>query len=301
MADTPRDFDLAFLKWAASGFIKSAQLDSADAGEMARVLGRSLAVMHWLGGNPQGIPASQIQRDLKIPRASLYRVLSALMSQGLIAQDTKTGHFTLGTAAMSLGFLARSGSPVSRLARPILRQTALETHQLAEISAPLDPQRLITLDVWQGVETPLSVRVGPGTVAPVRHQFPPGLICLAFGSAQALDAYGEFLKREKGKAQPEFISADDDFKTDLERCRELEYAWRKHGGRPGVGRVAAPVFETRAGHSRVVAVLGIACCSTVLTPIRAAQWGPLLRRNAVLIEEALRNDPAGISKQNPPV
>jgi DNA-binding IclR family transcriptional regulator len=249
--------------------------------EVTRSLKRAFAVLRSIGLSYEGVRVHELQKRLGVPRASLYRVLNALLEMEYVSQDAETGLYRLGPGIMDLGWRARASSLMSAIAQPILRDVARATGQLCELVVPLGSSRLMAIDVWHGRDTPMRVRIRAGSATEFRHEYIPGLVLLACGSERALRQYLELAATAAGRRTLRIERApDDSFFEEIDRVRRHDYAWARQSGREGVGRVGAPVFDNKPDPPRAIAVLGIACASTVLTPLRATEWGLLLSGQA---------------------
>jgi DNA-binding IclR family transcriptional regulator len=279
-----RTFDMAYMAWMASGPGRRI-VEKKAANDAARAMSRAFDLLRAIGSNAKGVSTTTLQSQLQIPRASLYRILSSLMNELLVVRQPQSGMLHLGHAALTLGFQARVSTILTHVAAPILRHIARETRQLAEILVPGDHGNLVVLDVWQGIDTPVIVRSRSGSIARIGHGFAPGLVCLAYAPASRVLEYvrrTELARKDPGPATCE------DLPQKLERCRQQGFVWLKQSGRPGVGRISAPIFESNDCQSRVKAIIGIACASSELHPERATEWGRLLQECAAKISASLQ-------------
>lgn len=251
-------------------------------------LSRAVAVLRHIGHSRDGVRVQKLHEVLKIPRASTYRVVNALVGEELVLQDVETGLYRLGPGALNLGFFARESSPLAEMSQPVLRDVARSSGQLCELVGALGGWRLIALDVWPGAETPLVVRIRPGSVCALSHTYMPGLVYLAFGGERRLRQYLQVAATAEGRRTLGIAQAPgNELLDDINRWRRLQYAWRRQSGNVGVGRISAPIYDLGADPQRVIAVLGIACASRILTSARAAEFGMLLRAHAEKLERSL--------------
>lgn len=234
---------------------------------------------------PQGVRVSELQRVMRIPRASLYRVLNALVKEEFIQQDTVSGLYRAGPGAMNLGFLARQASPLVLTAQPVLRDLARATGQLSELMITVGGWRSVVLDVWLGRDTPVFVQVRPGHIMNVTHRYIPCEIFLAFEGEHRLREYVRLSKTAEGRERLGLQEpASDEVIERMQRWQRLGYAWDRQSGNAGVGRMAAPVFDRSARTPRLMAAIGIACSGRLLTTLRAAQWGQMVCEHARKLE-----------------
>ena len=254
----------------------------------ARSITRVLAMLRHIAYATEGMRASDLQKELKIPRASMYRVLNALVNEDFIQQDAVSGLYRIGPAAMNLGFWARLASPLVRTAQPVLRDVSVATGHLAELIIAVGAWRSVTLDVWIGRDTPLTVRIRPGNFVNLTHRYVPCALFLAYGGEHRLQEYQRLADTPEGRERlglKEPVTADDIER--LRRWKKLGYAWDPQSGGPGVGRIAAPVFDLKSRTPKVAATIGVACPGKVLTAPRALEWGKILCEHARRLEEEI--------------
>lgn len=67
-------------------------------------VGRALAVLTALSDRREGVTFQQLHRELGIPLGSMHRVLGALEAEQFVARSTATKRYSLGPAALSLGY-----------------------------------------------------------------------------------------------------------------------------------------------------------------------------------------------------
>jgi DNA-binding IclR family transcriptional regulator len=251
----------------------------------ARSITRVIAMLNHVAYHPRGMRASDLQRAMKIPRASLYRVLNALVKERFIEQDTASGLYHAGPAAMNIGFMARQASPLIQTAQPVLRDLARATGQLSELMIAIDNWRSVALDVWLGRDTPLFVQIRPGHFVNITHRYVPCEIFLAFGGEHRLREYVRLSQTVEGRERLGLTEpAGNDVIERMQRWQRLGYIWDRQSGNPGVGRMAAPVFDRSSRTPKLLAALGIACSGRLLTTMRAAQWGQMVCEHARKLE-----------------
>ena len=238
--------------------------------------------------SPEGLRVADLQKALKIPRASLYRVLNALVAEEFMQQEAATGLYRIGPAALNLGFWARQASPLVRVAQPILHDLSQATGQLAELMIPIGAWRMVALDIWIGRDTPLFVRIRPGNITPINHLYVPCALYLAHSPEHRLAEYQRLshIAEWQEKLRLKAPVSDDDIER-LQRWKKLGFAWDPQSGGPGVGRLAAPVFDRKSRTPALAATLGLACSGKLLTNLRAAQWGKIACEHARRLEEEI--------------
>jgi DNA-binding IclR family transcriptional regulator len=83
---------------------------------------RTLRVLRFLAGQPQPVAAEYIAQAVGLPRASAYRLLTAMVDEGFVVHLREEGTFGLGVAAFEAGSGYLRQAPLQRLARlPLAR------------------------------------------------------------------------------------------------------------------------------------------------------------------------------------
>lgn len=245
-------------------------------------LARSLQILARLeAAGIGGMGAHALQASLKIPRASLFRLLHTLAERDLISQDPYTGRYRLGMGLLKLGYAARRTSPLVMQAQATLHVLTRKTRLMSELAMAVGSWKLAMLDVWLAEGTPVKVQSRPGMQFELDHQTAHGLCYLAFDHAHRLDA---FARAKLNGTAPEGLLEH------LARGRAQGYAWfrqRGVGNRPGNARVAVPVIDPHTKPRRLTATLALVCDSQEMTSLRAAQWAQILKEHARALEAVL--------------
>lgn len=94
----------------------------------------TLRLLSYLARQRGPVRAATIQRDLDLPRATVYRLLAALEEQGFIIHFAAEHRFGLGVAAFELSTGFTRQEPLSRLAAPILARLVDRVGESAHFS-----------------------------------------------------------------------------------------------------------------------------------------------------------------------
>ena len=253
-------------------------------------LERGWRVLEWLTQAPGGeARVRELAAALRIPRASLYRVIRTLLEARWIEESPARGAYRLGQGLAALGLAARLSCPLVHAARPVLQEVARESGQMSELVVMVSPARLLALDTWSTARTPVSVGEHVGEAFPLNHIMTHGRCFLFFDGENHLERYLRVAaSREncaaRGLTRP---PRPETVREDAERSRTRGYVcgWRRYA--PELARVAVSVNDVRASRPRMVCSLGIACHPEELTAPRAAAHGMLLRRWARELEARL--------------
>jgi IclR family acetate operon transcriptional repressor len=121
---------------------------------MSGALEKSLAILEYLTGYPDGRSLVTIATELNQLRSSCHRTLQELIGYGYVRQLPQHGEYALTTkmASMGLSFLSKSG--VVDIAQPVVQRLALATEELVRL-AIVDGERLTLVAKAQGARSGL--------------------------------------------------------------------------------------------------------------------------------------------------
>mgnify|MGYP003583219851 CR=1 FL=1 len=239
---------------------------------MSGALEKSLAILEYLVGYPDGVALVQIATDLNQLRSGCHRTLQELIRYGYVRQLPHRGDYALTTkmASMGLSFLGKSG--VVDIAQPVISRVAQATEELVRL-AIVDGERLTLVAKAQGARSGLLY--DPDMGIDLR------LSCSAAGQAWLMtlpeDLAIEYVTRQ-GIGHPRNYGPNAP--TSIKALLKVLDEHRKHGFSiiqdayaPGMSSMAAPV--QRAGEP-ATGVIVIAGPSARLTLQRMQGFGPVL-------------------------
>jgi DNA-binding IclR family transcriptional regulator len=195
------------------------------------------------------LPLKHLAAATGMPRAKVHRYLSSLRNSGLITQDPETGHYAIGSAAVTIGLVGLGRlSPIRQLneALPRLRDRVNET-VTAAIWGDTGPT-IIAMEESDHVVT-MNVRIGsvlPLTTTAIGQVF---LAYLPDSQTQHLVA------AERASAKSSQLPGQD-LAPLLADIRERRLSRARGVLIPGVDAVAAPVFDVRGKLVAVMCVVG---------------------------------------------
>src|SRR5687768_7724747 len=121
---------------------------------MSGSLEKSLAILEYLAGRPDGTSLAAIATDLNQLRSSCHRTLHELIRYGYVRTLPQRGDYALTTKLASLGLSFLSKSGVVDIAQPIIDRLAAATEELVRL-AIVDGQRLTLVAKAQGARSGL--------------------------------------------------------------------------------------------------------------------------------------------------
>lgn len=217
-------------------------------------LERGLLLLCEFSRDRRTLSAPDLARRLKLPRSTVFRLLSTLETMGFVEKAEGGRDYRLGVAVLRLGFEYLASLELTDLGRPILERLCEDIHLPCNLV--IRDQRSIVYIAKISPPTPFASSVTVGTRLPA-HATVLGHILLG---ELSLEALRELYPDERLEAFTDRTPRNAEQLFDACRAiREQGYAMSEGFFEPGISTVAAPVLD-HAG--RVVAALG----STVMAP-----------------------------------
>jgi IclR family acetate operon transcriptional repressor len=208
-----------------------------------QVVSRALAVLKAVASGPDGRTASQIAKDLKLPLASVHRLLTTLAAERYVVRVPETKQFFLGPAARSFVKLATAPNVLVPPPAAVIEASrrSNETVFLTELIsgsavcvALAESTRPLRLFVQVGESLPFHAAAS----ARVLLAYQPEVVARHLLRASAMDHF-----------TPMTLDSEDAVLSRLKTIRQLGYDTCDSELDPAVWAASAPVFES-AGRVR---------------------------------------------------
>jgi IclR family transcriptional regulator, acetate operon repressor len=204
---------------------------------------RALAVVRCLAASDDDLGVTDVAARASLSVSTAHRLLQALRSNGLVAQDPRTERYHLGPGLVALGRRAEARLPFEHLV-PRLEELAATTGESVSLGTRVGDEVLIVLHVDS--PQPLRFDQPPGTFVPV-HASAIGKALLAFSSptdpAAAVSELAELVRFTAAT-----LTSREALLADLEVTRRRGWALNDGERFTGVRTMAAPVLD-RAGEA----------------------------------------------------
>ncbi|HET7656667.1 MAG TPA: IclR family transcriptional regulator [Bacillales bacterium] len=124
---------------------------------MVQSIERAMKIINILRSNPHKRlwSISEVAENVDLPPSSVHRLISALMKNGLIAQDQETKRYQVGYAWMEIGFWLHDHLDFREIARPIMEQLAQDVQESVYFSIPHGDVAVII----ERIDSPSNVRI----------------------------------------------------------------------------------------------------------------------------------------------
>ncbi|MCV9938294.1 SMP-30/gluconolactonase/LRE family protein [Boseaceae bacterium BT-24-1] len=248
-----------------------------------QLIGKAFRLIDLIGEAPGLVSATELSAATGWPKATLYRILAAVIAQGFIRFDPVAQGYTLGYRLLELAQNVWTAPDLAAVASIELQRLRDMTGETAYLAVPHDGA-VLALGKF---ESPHDVRSAArlGIRKPL-HCTSQGKAILAFLPEEVVD--GLLARAPLERFTPQTITDPDYLKAQLRIVRSRGYAVEDQEILAGNRCVGAPVLDA-AG--RPVAAISVAGPTYRLTKERVEQLGPEIALAARNIGLALRSMP----------
>jgi len=212
---------------------------------------RALKVLRHIAEGNSCANNNKSAKELDINRTTLLRLLHTLREEGMIEPAAETGGYVLGTGLISLAAKALFSRDIVQVAQPVLKRLAADLGLSAHLGVLEGATILYLLRETPNLHLVSNVRVGSSLPA---HATTIGRILLAqLPEAELRARLADWRLdpvTDKTKTTPEDLLAQ------LREDRKLGLAWSVGNYEPGIGSVAAAVFEASGAAVGAINVTG---------------------------------------------
>ena len=222
-------------------------------------LARACEILKMIVESGKGMSASEVARQLSIPRTTALRILHTLCREGLLSREAQ--EFRAGGDLFRLGLRALGATHVREVSIPVLRSLSQSTEETTHI-AVLGGDKSLILEVYESSQ-PVHAAHRPGTLVHI-HCSATGKVLLAFaiGCAKLRD----FLENAELEARtPNTIISLDELEAECQRIVRQGYAIDNEEYYIGVRCLAAPVWDASG---ILAAAIGVTASAATFTKRR---------------------------------
>lgn len=201
-------------------------------------VGKALGVLDAVAAFGRPVRFGDLLASSTLPKATLYRLVQTLTSQGMLAFDPERGTYAPGLRLVRLAHAAWAASSLAPVARPhldALVAAAGETVHLAQ----LDGGHVLYVDKRRGPRAPPMYaeagKVGPAYCTGV------GKAMLAFLPGPARDA--ALAQQSWHRFTPATIAGPAAMEAELDAVRAAGCAFDREEHEPGIRCVAVPILS----------------------------------------------------------
>ncbi|MDQ0467686.1 IclR family transcriptional regulator [Labrys wisconsinensis] len=203
---------------------------------------RCFDLITLLSEQAETLPLGEIARRLDLPKSATHRLLATFCELGWAEQDPATGFYRLSLRLAITGQRLLVGTRIPDICQPVLDELARATESLGRL-AIAGADGLTWIAHSQGARSGLVYQ--PELVARVPlHATANGKAWLAtLPRNEALRRATESGLGQPGIGGPRAIRTRETFSAALDETAERGWAIAQEEAEPGVGAIAAPIFQ----------------------------------------------------------
>jgi len=192
-----------------------------------------------------------LAREAGMPAAQAHRYLVSFGRMGLVEQNGETGLYDLGPFALQLGLSALGRLDAVSVTDAVLPELSRETGQTVALAVWANHGPTIVRCL--GADTPVAAGLRVGLVMPLTRSATGGAFAAFMPRQATLAALSRELadNRRKGLAP----TTREEVEAFLEHTRRQGFAYTMDFI-PGIGGMAAPVFDHSGGMALALVALG---------------------------------------------
>jgi DNA-binding IclR family transcriptional regulator len=212
-------------------------------------LTKGIQVLRAISAEGRHVRFASLQTRTGLPKATLYRILKALMAEGLVRFEPKDGTYHLGLSFLRLAFQVLGQLDIRDLAHEEMMRLSERTSEAIHL-AVLDGMEAVYIDLVESSQPVGSVgRLGSISAF---HAAASGKVIAANLAPDTLERLLQDL--ELTKLTRNTITSMKILRQQFATIREQGYAVNEEEEMAGIHGVAAPVFNITG---EVVASIGI--------------------------------------------
>ncbi|HXV00951.1 MAG TPA: IclR family transcriptional regulator [Caulobacteraceae bacterium] len=209
-----------------------------------------LTLIELLAHSPRPRGVSEIARALGVSKARAHRHLRALVAHGYVRQEVASERYEIAVKLMVLGEAVRDRFDVLTAMRGPMA-TLREASGLAITASALVEGQVVVLELLPGRNL-IEFGVRPGAALDL-HATAHGQVALAFGPAGLMSAA---LAKPLKAWTAATLTRKADLVAAVEAVRAQGWASAPDQMMPGVGALAAPVFDHAGAWAGTIAAVG---------------------------------------------
>lgn len=226
----------------------------------------------------QELGISELAKRLSVAKSTVHRLASALLDEGLLQQNPKSGRYRLGVGLFSLGSLVRSRFDVANSSKKILNELREKTQENVRL-AVLEGDAAVFLHDFESPQT-LRLKSGTGQRKPA-FCVAEGLCLLAGLSESALD---EVLSHPRATMTDKTVVDADALRERIRRVKRQGYAIEDEECEEGTRCLAAPIYQN---DGRILAAVGVAGPRLRMKKSQFSKLAPVVIKTAEDISASL--------------
>jgi IclR family transcriptional regulator, acetate operon repressor len=244
-------------------------------------LDRGLDILEYVAGAPEPPSFSQLLTNLRIPRSSLFHLLTNLLSRNFLERDPQSERYRLGAEVIEIARKVKRPSLRDRVT-PLLHQLSQDVSETCGFYVRVGDSVEV---VASAISTQaLSYTMKVGMSAPL-YAVSAGKIVLSELNAEELSHY--LARATFAPVTPHTVRAKNRLKKELAQVRATGFAYSREEFMLGITAIATAV----RAESKFCGAINLAVPTARFTPDRDSVFREALRRAAQLIAKEINAGP----------
>ena len=211
---------------------------------------KTFEIIEYMYQKDGKIGISQISKELNLPKATIYRILTTLRKWGYVEKTEELDKYMLGKSFIKLGSKVSSENDITSIAVPLINKLAKETGESINLGI-LHNSEVVTVYNTKGEDFYLISNLIP--VSPLN--------CSAMGKLFLSQFSGEDLKEYFDSNMPETRTVNSivDLESFLKLKKEIErdgISYDKEEYEYGLSCIAAPIYDTNKNIIAAISISG---------------------------------------------
>ncbi len=239
---------------------------------------KALEVLDLVATHDTPMRFSDLLGQSPYPKATLYRLLQTLVSQGMLAYDPERATYSMGIRLVRLAHIAWQQSSLAPIARPYLDDLSSKVGETVHL-AQMDNAQVLYVDK-RNARAPVRMYSQAGKVGPA-YCTGVGKAMLAFVPEAQLPAL--LTQQSWHRFTDNTLTAPDALRAELDLIRARGFAFDNEEHEPGIICVAMPILTSGGG---VLGALSVTSTTTRMTLAELEGLVPMIRDIANTIADA---------------
>lgn len=235
-------------------------------------VGKALDVLDQVAAYGRPVRFATLLAATTFPKATLYRLLQTLTSQGMLEYDSESQTYSLGMRLVRLAHSAWTQSSLAPIARPHLDRLSAEVGHTVHL-AQLDNAQVLYVDKRNAAQ-PVAMFSDAGKVGPA-YCTGVGKAMLAF--LPAAEQRQAIAQQSFHRFTPQTCASADALRTELVAIQTRGYAFDREEHEPGIICIAQPIISSSG---RVLGALSITGSTQSLSIAQLETLAPRLARTS---------------------
>jgi DNA-binding IclR family transcriptional regulator len=244
-------------------------------------LDRGLDILEFVAGCSEPPSFSQLLTSLRIPRSSLFHLLTNLLSRNFLERDPQSERYRLGAEVIAIARKVKRPSLRDRVT-PLLNQLSQDVSETCGFYVRIEDSVEVVASAISTQALSYTMKVGMN--APL-YAVSAGKIVLSELNAEELSQY--LARASFAPVTPHTVRSKSRLKKEIQQVKATGFAYSREEFTLGITAIATAVRSEAKFHGAI----NLAVPTARFTPDRDAIFREALRRAAQLIAKEINTGP----------